>query len=326
MSKLSIPLTILGGSDRKASRLPPSGVSKRPLTGCKGVDLRIHGIPLVSVIAEKLAEVGFGPIYIAGPAAAYKGVEGAAEVFDTDGPFGSNIRVGVESMRARHPEGPLAMATCDILPKTEEVELALDDYRAHAPSDLWFPAVPTPVDQNRLGESAWKPRYRIPTGAIVNGEREAIAVLPSHLAIFDPDAMRLRFVYQLLETAYNSRNRPVLDRRAFVVRKMLTGILYRDLLNLVGLRLPTLTWDTVVHGSRAALKLHRGKLEHAGIEDNIRRIFTRREHRKAHPERKVRVPFLEVMSLARDIDTIEEASSLGLESAAMDRTNEGSES
>ena len=312
---LSIPLTILGGSDRKASRLPPSGLSKRPLTGCKGVDLRIDGVPLVSEIAAKLSEVGFGPIYIAGPAAAYNGVEGAEAIFDTDGPFGSNIKVGVEQMRARHPDGPLGMATCDILPQIEEVRLAMADYDAHAPSDLWFPLVPTPVDQSALGESAWKPRYRIPTGRIIDGEREALAVLPSHLTVFDPDAMRLGFLYQLLETTYHSRNRPVLDRRAFVVRKMLTGILYRDLLNLAGLRLPTLTWDTVVHGSRAALKLHRGTLDLAGLEANTRQIFTRRAHRKAHPHRKVRMPFLDVMSLAKDIDTLEEATSLGLDSA-----------
>lgn len=310
MPKHLIPLTILGGSDRRASRLPPSGRDQQPLTGCKGVDLRIDGRPLAAIIAERFTATGmFGPIYVAGPRKAYRDIEHVEALFDTDSGFGGNIQAGIVGMRKRHPEGVLAMTTCDLLPKVAEVKLAAEEFWDHAPSDLWFPMISAPDDE-ALGSSAWKPRYRIPNP---KGDSAApIPVLPGHLAIFDPEAMRLRFLFRLLDITYQSRNRPVLYRRSYAVRQMLFSILYRDLMNLFSLRLPTLAWDTLAHAPRAALKLSEGRLTRPELEDALRRIFVRRKHRKAHPDRKTRMPILNAMSLARDIDTLEEAIALGV--------------
>ena len=311
MPKHLIPLTILGGSDRRASRLPPSGRDQQPLTGCKGVDLRIDGRPLAAIIAERFAQTGmFGPIYVAGPSSAYRGVANIEAVFDTDSGFGGNIQAGISGMRERHPSGVLSMTTCDILPKVAEVKLAVEEYWHHAPSDLWFPMISAPEDDEALGSSAWKPRYRIPDPR--GDSTRSIPVLPSHLAIFDPEAMRLRFLFRLLDIAYRTRNRPVLYRRSYFVRQMLFSIIYRDLMNLFSLRLPTLSWDTLAHAPKAALKLSEGRLTRPDLEYALRRIFVQRKHRKTHPDRKTRMPILEGLSLARDIDTLEEAIALGV--------------
>ena len=39
-----IPAVILGGSDRRASRLPEAGRDKSPLTGYKGVEIRVDPV------------------------------------------------------------------------------------------------------------------------------------------------------------------------------------------------------------------------------------------------------------------------------------------
>ena len=311
MPKHLIPLTILGGSDRRASRLPPSGRDQQPLTGCKGADLRIDGRPLAAIIAKRFTETGlFGPIYVAGPADAYRGMAHIEAVFDTDSGFGGNIQAGILGMRERHPNGVLAMTTCDILPRVAEVKLAAEEFWDHAPSDLWFPMIAVPEDDEALGSSAWKPRYRIPD---TNGKSAgSTPVLPSHLAIFDPEAMRLRFLFRLLDIAYATRNRPVLYRRSYFVRQMMFSIFYRDLMNLLSLRLPTLAWDTLAHAPKAALKLSEGRLTRPELEDALRRLFVQRKHRKTHPDRKTRMPILNGLSLARDIDTLEEAIALGV--------------
>ncbi len=43
----------------------------------------------------------------------------------------------------------------------------------------------------------------------------------------------------------------------------------------------------------------------------MRRVFALRSHRLRHPDRRVRMPLLRGMSIARDIDTVEEARALG---------------
>ena len=63
-----IPLIILGGTDHKASKLPPSGKDKHPLVGYKGLDLRINGRCLVDVLVDRMEQsTAFAPIIIAGP-------------------------------------------------------------------------------------------------------------------------------------------------------------------------------------------------------------------------------------------------------------------
>ncbi|HVS14070.1 MAG TPA: hypothetical protein VMV46_09100 [Thermoanaerobaculia bacterium] len=302
----SIPLIILGGSDRRAGPLPSGVRDHRPLSGAKGAHLTVGGRRLIDVLIERFRRASdlFDPVYIAGAASDYRDIASEATIIDTDAGFGRNIRAGVEHARERHPGSPIAMCTCDILPNAAELRELLRDYQSRLPCDFWFPTIA--VDDAHLGASEWKPRYRlIPHGG------EPTWVLPGHLAIFDPEAMRLRFLYRLLQLGYATRNRSVLQRRAVMLRNLLIGILYQDLVHLLTLRLPNVTWDTVRFGFVAARRLRDGVLTQDQLENAIRHMFVRRRHRRRHPDRPTRLPILRGMSLARDIDTFEEAQALG---------------
>ena len=78
----TLPLVILGGSDRKPSDLPPEGRGKHALSGCKAVDIHIDGRRLIEIVVERFKAAGaFHPIYIAGPAYAYSKTQVDSEVF-----------------------------------------------------------------------------------------------------------------------------------------------------------------------------------------------------------------------------------------------------
>jgi hypothetical protein len=304
----TIPTVVLGGSDKKPVTLPPDAEGKHALTGCKGVDIRLGGRCLADLTVERLRACGrFDPIWIAGPAEAYATSENADRVIDTDSGFGGNIRAGLEFLRERHPGRPLAMTTCDILPEPEDLELALTDYDSSSPCDLWFAIVEAPDDPQALGASSWKPRYWVAPSL----DADPIAVLPGHLAIFDPEAMRRQFVYRLLELAYRTRNRPIGYRRSYLLRRLLMTMILQDLRLLFRLQPPTLTWDITHSGLRAARRLRQHVVTRQELEDALRRIFVKRSHRRRHPERRIEMPILDAVSLALDIDTLEEAAGVG---------------
>jgi hypothetical protein len=296
-----LPLLVLGGGDRRPSLLPPEGRDKHPLTGCKGVDVTLGGRRLVDVVLDRFWGSGaFGAVYVAGPARAYRDVPRATLV-DTDGSFGQNLEVGIERIRREHPGSPIAAATCDVVPEQSDLVGMIAHYRAHTPCDLWFPLVRVPEDARVLGESAWKPRYRV-----VEGAGGSVGVLPGHLAIFDPEAMRLELALRLLQLAYESRNRSVGFRSRYLLRKILGTLVAHETAEMLHGRLPWLLAD-VVHCLRAAPRLRRGELPSADLDRALRRLFVRPAHRRAHPERRVLLPILDGLSLARDIDTVEEA-------------------
>jgi hypothetical protein len=309
-----IPIIILGGSDRRSVELPDSGRDKHPISGCKGVDILIDGRPMVESVVRRLDASGhFGPIYVAGPSRAYRQVSSAARLIDTDGSFGENIRVSMEAVRAAHPGLPVGFITCDVLPDTALLSGLMEEYRRQAPCDLWFPLIRAPEDSSELGEFSWKPVYRIAPG---EGE-PALRLLPGHLVVVDPDALRLDFLYRLFQIGYRTRNRPINRRRAAMVRGVFLELLYQDLLHVLGLRLPTLTWGVLSSGIRAATALRKGTITRARLEGAMRRIFVRDRHRRRHPERRILVPLVEGLSLALDIDTEEEAREIGGETAVL---------
>jgi hypothetical protein len=118
-------------------------------------------------------------------------------------------------------------------------------------------------------------------------------------------------LYRLFDLGYRTRNRPIRYRRSYMLRHVLWTLVRQDLIQLLALRLPTVTWDTVRGGLRSAAGLYRGTLTLAELEDDMRRVFVLRSHRQRHPERRVRMPLLRALSIARDIDTVEEARALG---------------
>jgi hypothetical protein len=305
-ARRKIPLIILGGSDRKPAALPPQGRDLHPLSGCKGLDVRIGGRCLIEHLVDRLTSTGvFDPIWVAGPAASYRRLAASIEVIDTDRDFGGNIRASLETVMRSCPGREVGFTTCDILPNPAELAALLEDYFGGGPSDLWFPLIL--ADDQLLGASDWKPRYRI---APEEGE-PLTAVLPGHLTIFDPASLNLSLMYRLFELAYRSRNRPMRYRRSYVMRGVLWNLLREDFANLLALRLPTMTLDLVRSGWTITNGLRTGKLTRPQMEHAMRRVFVKRSHRLSHPDRGVRMPFLRAMSFARDIDTVEEARALG---------------
>lgn len=302
-----IPLVVLGGSDRTAAVMPSGGGDQHPLTGYKGADIRIDGRSLVELVLDGVLASGcFAPVWVAGPRRAYNGLRGPAELIDTDGSFGDNIRASLESVRRLCPGSPVAFLTCDVLPKPEALQRLIADYIAHVPCDLWFAVVRTPPDRQLLGASSWKPVYRVVPAA---GE-PAVEILPGHLVVVDPQALRRTFLYDLFQIAYSTRNRPIAHRRNVMLRKLVVQLLLHDLRHLLALRLPTLTWTVVVNGVRAAAALRKGTITIVQLEDALRALLITRHHRRQYPDRRVSVRITDELSLALDIDTEEEAREL----------------
>lgn len=303
-----IPIVVLAGSDRRPAVLPESGRDEHPLAGYKGVDVLIAGRPLIAGLVERLRAVGeFDPIYVVGPAAAFDCVRRSVRLVDSDGTLGQNLRSGLESAQAAHPEGAIAFVTCDVLPDVETVRRLMASWRGLGPCDLWFPMVEAPADAGRLGASAWKPAYRI----VPEEGRPAVPVLPGHLAVADPAALRLRFLYRLIDVGYRTRNRPIQLRRSVMVRGVAAALLYQDFLHLFAGRMPSLTWSVLSTGIAAARRLRAGEITRIRLEDALRRIFVNYRHQKQHPERRVVLPIVDALSLALDIDTEEEARAAG---------------
>ncbi len=311
--KPPIPLVILGGSDTAPGPRPASpetsgeATGPRPLTGCKGVDVRINGRCLADLLIERLRGLGaFDPICVAGPAAAYRVLEQPVTLIDTDAGFGKNIEAGITWVQEEFGSRPMAIATCDIVPDAAELEAVWQDWLDSQPTDLWFPIIEAPHDRDELGASAWKPRYRV----LPEDGGELVPVLPSHLTVFDPAGLRLGFLYKLMDVAYRTRNRSITYRRATLFRELAWNIFLDDLRKLATFQVPGLFLDIVVSGSRAAGQLRDQTITRAGLENALRRMFVTRAHRKAYPDRRIRLPILPGLSLARDIDTHEEAEAL----------------
>lgn len=299
----SIPVTILGGSDRKPGVLPPSGVGLHPLSSVKGVSIRIEGRPLVAHLVERVtAAEGFGPISIAGPAEVYEPLGLDARIVDTDGSVAANLRAGIEASE-RTSDGFLAILACDVLPSAEELSSLRTRFEEARSCSLWFPFVRLPEDPSELGAFAWKPVYRL----VPSGGSEAVRILPGHLGIFDPDMLRLPLLYKLLDGAYRTRNRSIATRRAVILRMVLLSLLAQDLKLLASLRLPSRTLTVLSSGLRLAGRLRVGSIEQAELEKLIGRIFLRTQ---VSAGREIRYPIVDVISLAEDIDTEEEATQL----------------
>jgi hypothetical protein len=304
----SIPIVILAGSDARPAELPEEGRDRHPLTGYKGATVRIGDRSLVEVVIERLEACDrFGPIYVAGPGRAYEDIRQRARLIEADGTLGDNIRDSIEVVRREHPGRALAFITCDIVPDPQSLEALLEDYDRHAPADLWFPLVHAPENPGELGASDWKPAYRI----VPREGLRAVEILPGHLAIYDPEALRLKFLYRLIQLGYRTRNRSINYRRGVMVRGLVLELLFQDLMHVLTLRAPTLTWSVLRVGIAAARQLRDGTITRERLEHALRTIFVKSRHRRRYPGRRVQLPIVEALSLALDIDTEEEARAAG---------------
>jgi len=303
-----LPIVILGGSDRRPVRLPDRGRDKHPLSGYKGVDVRIGDRSLVETVIDRIERSGrFHPINVVGPQSIYAPLRPRCGLIDSDGSFGDNIRIALRTLRERHPGRPIAIITCDVLPDVDTLRTLMDDYHAHAPCDIWFPMILAPDDRGALGASAWKPAYRI----VPREGEEAVKVLPGHLAVVDPAGLRKKFVYRVIQLSYRTRNRPIEHRGSVLVRGVVLELLYQDLLHLLTLNAPTLTWSALRIGIGGVRELRDGRVTRARLEERMRSILITSRHRRRYPHRRVRFPIVEGLSLALDIDTEEEARAAG---------------
>lgn len=308
-----LPLIVLAGGDAKPSELPEAGAELHPLEGPKGLALQVQGRPIIDVLLDRLKASGyFDPIFIAGPAQMYGPERSGCRVVDTDSTFGGNIQAAIETVMIECPGKPVAVTTCDILPEEEELHRLMEDYYHHAPLDFWFPAILAPEEKEKLGASAWKPKYRI---APLPGE-PARTLLPGHLVIADPEAVRLPLVYRTFDLAYKSRNRPILDRLGLIVSHIFGGLVLQDLKLLFTFRLPTMTYTVISNGVRLALRLSQGVVTPEELAKRLHRIFVRYQHRRRFPKRGGRLPLKHGLSIAKDIDTVEEAEEIDQELSA----------
>jgi hypothetical protein len=301
-----LPLVVLAGSDPKPAQLPERGADKHPLAGPKGLQIVIGGVPLIDLLTHRLRELGyFDPMFIVGPRSSYGDSRDGVEVVDSDGSFGENIRAAIRTVEARCPGCPVAFTVCDIFPEPEEMRALMDDYFAHRPVDFWFPMILAP-DARRLGASDWKPQYKMAMG----DGRPPQAILPGHLVVVDPAAMRQEFIFRSFDLAYRSRNRPMTYRFFYIVTHLLLFLLGRDLGRLLHLRPPTVTATIVFQAAVIVRKMLRHSITSEELARRWRLIFVRTEHRREHPERKGRLPLMVALSLAKDMDTREEAEEL----------------
>lgn len=312
MQDSPLPVVVLAGSDRARAELPESARGLHALEGYKGLRIRIDGRPLVACVADRLRASGaFASIFVAGPARLFGFLGDGLEIVDTDGSFGDNIRASLATVAARFPASPVAFTVCDVLPSPERLRALVDDWRETGPFDLWFPLVRVPENDERLGASRWKPLYRI-------AERRGLPpepILPGHLAIVDREALNLRFVFRLLDEGYRTRNRAVAWRRIAMARALLGELLRCDVAEALALRLPVVTVSVLRSGLARARELGAGTSTIVDLEDALRTIFMRPDHRRRHPGRRVRLPIVDEVWLARDIDTQEEAAEEGGEIA-----------
>jgi hypothetical protein len=304
ISSSRIALIVLAGSDAKPAQLPESGADKHPVSGPKGMAIQLGGMPLIDQLLVRLKQaVVFDPIFIAGPVGAYGESRQGVEVIDTDGSFGENIETAVAVVRQRCPGMPLAVTTCDILPDPDEMQTMLADYTAHEPLDFWFPMILAPADRKELGASAWKPQYRIAPSP----GAAPLSILPGHLVIVDPESIRLGFINRSFELAYRSRNRPLLYRSFFIVGHLLLYLLGKDLRQILNLRVPAVTLTVIYQSIVMSHKLRRGTMTPDELARRFRMMFGRSRHRRLYPNRYGRLPLIDAITFAKDMDTQEEA-------------------
>ena len=298
-----IPIIILAGSDGRPGEMPEGVNGGTSLSGIKGADIKINGVPLVCNVVRLIGESSsFGPVYVAGPARVYRSICPDVELIDTDADFGTNIERSLRTVQARHPDEPVAFITCDILPEAETLDAMALDFRRAAPCNLWFSVVRVPEDPQQLGVSAWKPRYRLLPAA----GQDPVEVLGGHLVIVDPPALRLDFLHRLFRHVYATRNRNLAYRRTVVVFRMLGSLLAEDFRRLLSWRRPDVAWTTIRAGVRGAHKLGSGRITLGQLEQVLSDLLIQRD-RIRETGCRVRVPLVDELSLALDIDTEEEA-------------------
>jgi hypothetical protein len=300
MASRRIPLVLLAGRSSEPSTLGPGGGAHHPLPGYKAAEVRVGGRALVELVTERFAGCDrLGPVRVAGPRELYGPLVGDERVVHTDGSLPENLGAAVAGARALADGGPIAIAASDILPDPAELDAWMTEREAGPPCKLWFPLVRARELEGPHEASSWKPKYRIaeePGG-------EPVSVLPGHLIVFEPDALRIGFALALMDAVYRTRNLSVSERRGSLVRWRVPKMLRVELAGLARGRAPLYTVRAARRGLGVARSLGRGDLSRIQLERAIAALLVDGTPRDGD----ARIPLLEGLSLAEDIDTVEEA-------------------
>ena len=313
MNQNTMPLVLLGGRDRRTTVLPEAGADKKLLRGYKAVDIRLGERRLIEVLIERFRATGaFDNVYIAGPRSVYEPLGLDVEIIDTDASFGENLESCAEAMMEREPGRQVMFTTSDILPDVAELEESIEDLKRHQPLDFWMPQIRVPEGEEELGQSSWKPKYRFAP----EGEDEPVRVLPGHLIAVDPSVAYRDLIYRFFGGLYRTRNLPIRKRYLTLFRRALFTLIRDDVRGLLRFRWYNNTPRVVYNCLVAAQKLFVGNSTQEELEVRMRRIFISAEQLRSHPELRGRVAvFKNGLSLAKDIDTEEEAQELARQEA-----------
>ena len=303
----NIPLVILAGSDRAGGAVPPGGEGFHFLVGYKGADLRIGDRALIVELIDRVrASDAFGEIFVAGPKRIFEHLVDC-QIIDTDASVGQNVQAAINGVCAIHGDDTrIAFLSCDILPTPTELSevmagLIVREGGEDAPSmpALSLSLVLVPED---LGASVWKPRYVIRA----TRDDEPVAFLPSHLGVAFPKKLRTGLLFRTIELVYQERNRDYEQRRRDIVLRLLGVLLWRDLMNLLRLHPPTLTYSAIRYGLGAFMAWRRNELTVEQLATGIEKMVVHREYHCKPASGCVRIIVTPHVSFAKDIDTREE--------------------
>lgn len=305
MSK--VPLVILAGSDPRRGAVPAGGEGFHYLVGYKGADLKIGGRPLiVELISRCRQSDAFGDIYVAGPQRVFGEIVDC-RVIDTDGSVGDNVQAAINGVTADcGQDSRIAFLSCDVLPTASELsELMAGLLVREGGEDVdSMPALAISLvtAPENLGASVWKPRYVIRSS---DGD-DPIPFLPSHLGVADPKKLRTGLLFRTIALVYRERNRDYEQRRRDMVVRLLGVLLWRDLMNVLRLHPPTLTYSAIRYGLGAFRAWQKKQLTIDELATAIEKMIVHRQYHRKPASGCVRIVITPHMSFAKDIDTKEE--------------------
>lgn len=299
---MKIPITILGGSDHRPGPLPEGEKHLHSIGTCKGVDVKIGSKSLVEHLVDSFNQSGkFGPISIAGPLQVYQPLQLDVTIVDTDGSVGENLEEAIKSHTDTYgPSTPMAVATYDIVLQPSDLVYLGEKYALEGNTAFWMPLVSKPDDKTKLGAFEWKPTYQLKEC----NDSQPIDILPGHLAIFTPESIDWPLLFRLLNFAYESRNHNITERKRHLVKNVIRDLVKTDFRQIRSRRLPHYTFSILKNGLRLASKLRHRQIVLEELQSIIGAMFLRRDI--SNPG-TVRFPLVNILALAEDVDTEEEA-------------------
>jgi hypothetical protein len=303
-----IPIVILAGSDRRAGAVPSGAEDFHFIVAYKGAELRVGNRLLIQELLDRVRDSdAFGEIYVAGPKRVFESLVDC-QIIDTDGTVGDNVRVAMEHVLAVHgDDARIAFLSCDVLPSPAELSdlmACLSIREGDREQDQSAPAlaIALVLVPPELGASVWKPKYVIR----IDDDEHPVPCLPGHLGVAYPKKLRTGLLFRCIELVYRERNRDYEQRRRDIVLRLMGVLLWRDFLNLLRFRPPTLAYSAVRYGLGAFVAWRKNELTIEMLATGFEKMIVRRQFHRRPASGSVRIAVTPHFSFAQDIDTREE--------------------